>query len=168
MANFFSADYWKALYFKAMGGQETAVDPNAMSGSFAGSSSWTGTASATGSSAGDMSGSFAGSSTWTGNLTRKRSGDAGDAPRKKRRINIVGPSLQWARDNLERFLGPNADRSKLDELLERESAPQPVETPKAEHQAVSLDAADPAINQAGAQAVDGDEEDEIIALLLAA
>ena len=43
MANFFSADYWKALYFKAMGGQETAVDPNAMSGSFAGSSSWTGT-----------------------------------------------------------------------------------------------------------------------------
>jgi len=42
MANFFSADYWKALYFKAMGGQETAVDPNAMSGSFAGSSSWTG------------------------------------------------------------------------------------------------------------------------------
>jgi hypothetical protein len=43
MANFFSADYWKALYFKAMGGQETAVDPNAISGSFAGSSSWTGT-----------------------------------------------------------------------------------------------------------------------------
>lgn len=42
MANFFSADYWKALYFKAMGGQETAVDPNAMSGSFSGSSSWTG------------------------------------------------------------------------------------------------------------------------------
>jgi len=43
MANFFSADYWKALYFKAAGGQETATDPNAMSGSFAGSSSWTGT-----------------------------------------------------------------------------------------------------------------------------
>lgn len=47
MANFFSADYWKALYFKAMGGQETAVDPNAMSGSFAGSSSWTGTLEST-------------------------------------------------------------------------------------------------------------------------
>jgi len=43
MANFFSADYWKALYFKAMGGQETAVDPNAMSGSFAGSASFTAT-----------------------------------------------------------------------------------------------------------------------------
>ena len=43
MANFFSADYWKALYFKAMGGQETAVDPNAMSGTFAGSSTFTGT-----------------------------------------------------------------------------------------------------------------------------
>ena len=41
MANFFSADYWKALYFKAMGGQETAVDPNAMRGTFAGSSSFT-------------------------------------------------------------------------------------------------------------------------------
>lgn len=40
MANFFSADYWKALYFKAFGGQETAVDPNAMSASFAGSSSF--------------------------------------------------------------------------------------------------------------------------------
>ena len=36
MANFFSADYWKALYFKAIGGQETAVDPNAMRGTFAG------------------------------------------------------------------------------------------------------------------------------------
>jgi len=45
MANFFSADYWKALYFKAMGGQETAVDPNAMSGSFAGSSEFTATLS---------------------------------------------------------------------------------------------------------------------------
>lgn len=43
MASFFSADYWKALYFKAMGGQATAVDPNAMSGSFAGSASFTGT-----------------------------------------------------------------------------------------------------------------------------
>ena len=42
MANFFSADYWKALYFKAMGGQETAVDPNAMSGSFAGVAAFSG------------------------------------------------------------------------------------------------------------------------------
>ena len=42
MASFFSADYWKALYFKAIGGQETAADPNAMSGSFAGSSEFTG------------------------------------------------------------------------------------------------------------------------------
>lgn len=45
MANFFSANYWKALYFKAMGGQETAVDPNAMSGSFAGLSEFTATLS---------------------------------------------------------------------------------------------------------------------------
>jgi hypothetical protein len=48
MANFFSADYWKALYFKAVGGQETAVDPNAMSGSFAGSSEFTATLSGQG------------------------------------------------------------------------------------------------------------------------
>jgi hypothetical protein len=66
MANFFSADYWKALYFKAMGGQETAVDPNAMSGSFAGSSSWTGTLDPP---VGFISGSFAGSSTFTATLS---------------------------------------------------------------------------------------------------
>jgi hypothetical protein len=66
MANFFSADYWKALYFKAMGGQETAVDPNAMSGSFAGSSSWTGTLDLP---AGAISGAFAGSSEFTADLT---------------------------------------------------------------------------------------------------
>ena len=66
MANFFSADYWKALYFKAMGGQETAVDPNAMSGSFAGSASFTGTLDLP---AGAISGSFAGASTWTAELT---------------------------------------------------------------------------------------------------
>lgn len=65
MANFFSADYWKALYFKAMGGQETAVDPNAMSGTFAGSSSWTGTLDQP---SGSISGSFAGVSSWTGAL----------------------------------------------------------------------------------------------------
>ena len=38
MSNFFSAEFWKSLYFRAMGGQETAADPNAMFGSFAGSS----------------------------------------------------------------------------------------------------------------------------------
>jgi hypothetical protein len=65
MASFFSADYWKAFYFKAMGGQETAVDPNAMSGSFAGSSSWTGTLDLP---AGAISGSFAGSSEFSGAL----------------------------------------------------------------------------------------------------
>ena len=65
MANFFSADYWKALYFKAMGGQATAVDPNAMSGSFAGSSSWTGTLALP---EGFIAGSFAGTSEFTGTL----------------------------------------------------------------------------------------------------
>jgi hypothetical protein len=66
MANFFSADYWKALYFKAMGGQETAVDPNAMRGTFAGSASFTGTLDLP---AGAISGSFAGTSTFTADLT---------------------------------------------------------------------------------------------------
>ena len=47
MANFFSADYWKAFYFKAMGGQETAVDPNAISGSFSGAATFTAALTAT-------------------------------------------------------------------------------------------------------------------------
>lgn len=47
MANFFSAEYFAALYFKAMGGQETDADPNALSGSFAGSSSFSGELTAT-------------------------------------------------------------------------------------------------------------------------
>ena len=42
MSNFFSAEFWKSLYFRAMGGQATAADPNAMFGSFAGSASFTG------------------------------------------------------------------------------------------------------------------------------
>lgn len=66
MANFFSADYWKAFYFKAVGGQETAVDPNAMRGTFAGVASFTGTLDEP---AGAISGSFAGSSVFSGNLT---------------------------------------------------------------------------------------------------
>jgi len=41
MANFFSAEYFAALYFKAMGGQETDADPNAISGSFAGAATFT-------------------------------------------------------------------------------------------------------------------------------
>lgn len=47
MANFFSSDYWSALFFKAMGGQATAVDPNAMAGSFAGSAEFTASLTAT-------------------------------------------------------------------------------------------------------------------------
>lgn len=70
MANFFSADYWKAFYFKAMGGQETAVDPNAMSGSFAGSSSWTGTLDQP---EGAVSGTFAGTSSFSGSLISETS-----------------------------------------------------------------------------------------------
>ena len=66
MANFFSADYWKAFYFKAMGGQETAVDPNAMRGTFAGSSSWTGTLALP---EGFIAGLFAGTSEFVGTLT---------------------------------------------------------------------------------------------------
>jgi hypothetical protein len=42
MANFFSSEYFAAIFFKAMGGQATDADPNALSGSFAGSSSFSG------------------------------------------------------------------------------------------------------------------------------
>lgn len=66
MANFFSADYWKALYFKAVGGQETAVDPNAMRGTFAGVASFAGTLDEP---AGAISGTFVGSASFTGDLT---------------------------------------------------------------------------------------------------
>ena len=65
MANFFSADYWKALYFKAMGGQETAVDPNAMSGTFAGIAAFTGTLDQP---EGALSGTFAGTADFGGAL----------------------------------------------------------------------------------------------------
>jgi hypothetical protein len=171
MANFFSARYWKALYFKAMGGQATAVDPNAMSGSFAGSASFTGTLDASGSSVVDIAGAFAGSSTFTGDLKRQRSGDAGDAPRKKRRINIVGPSLEWARDNLGRFLGPNADKAKLDALLAKKAASAEAgeQQPKAIVELEAIAAA-PVESEAAATviATAEDDEDEIIALLLAA
>ena len=47
MANFFSSEYFAAVFFKAMGGQETDADPNALSGSFAGSSSFSGELTAT-------------------------------------------------------------------------------------------------------------------------
>lgn len=65
MANFFSADYWKALYFKAVGGQATAVDPNAMRGTFAGVAAFSGTLDEP---AGAISGTFSGASTFTGTL----------------------------------------------------------------------------------------------------
>ena len=45
MANFFSSEYFAAVFFKAMGGQETDADPNALSGSFSGSSDFTAIAS---------------------------------------------------------------------------------------------------------------------------
>lgn len=48
MANFFSADYWKAFYFLTLSGSGEA-DPNAMRGMFAGSSSFTGAVRAAGS-----------------------------------------------------------------------------------------------------------------------
>lgn len=165
MANFFSADYWKALYFKAMGGQATAVDPNAMRGTFAGVASFTGTADATGSSTGNMAGSFAGSASFTGDLRKKRDGDAGPAQGKKRRINIIAPSLQWARDNLERFLGPKADTSVFDAPLEKESASASTLVAEPSNQRSEISAAE--TQEVVAVSADEDE-DEIIALLLAA
>ena len=109
MANFFSADYWKALYFKAMGGQETAVDPNAMSGSFAGSSSWTGTLDLP---AGSISGSFAGTSAFTASLTFTGTADEpaqqidGHDGWPRRRVPIVEDMAElrrrWAEEDANR------------------------------------------------------------------
>jgi len=89
MANFFSSDYWRAFYFKAMGGQETATDPNAMRGTFAGSATWTGTLDLP---AGSISGLFAGTSAFVGTLTpiasateTPRRGGKDDGPRFFRR-----------------------------------------------------------------------------------
>jgi hypothetical protein len=104
MANFFSADYWKAFYFKAMGGQETAVDPNAMSGSFAGSSSWTG---ALEQPEGSISGSFAGSSTFSGTLTAIGSKPSQDFRNVldgvRRTWPISAVASWWQRDRQERL-----------------------------------------------------------------
>lgn len=109
MANFFSADYWKALYFKAMGGQETAVDPNALSGSFAGSSSWTGTLALP---EGSIAGSFAGTSAFTGDLTFTGTADEPEtvfdthdgSPRRKPPIVIDMEQLRrkWAKEDEDR------------------------------------------------------------------
>ena len=104
MANFFSADYWKALYFKAMGGQATATDPNAMSGSFAGLSSWTGTLEQP---EGSISGSFAGSSTFSGTLTAIGSKPSQDFRNVldgvRRTWPISAVASWWQRDRQERL-----------------------------------------------------------------
>ena len=123
MANFFSADYWKALYFKAMGGQETAVDPNAMSGTFAGVASFTGTLEE---AAGSISGSFAGTSEFTGVITGVLGSefelDTHDGkPRRKAQIVIDMEQMRrkWAqedenrREYAKRLEAEKAERRKV-------------------------------------------------------
>lgn len=85
MANFFSSDYWKAFYFLTLSG-DGEVDPNALRGVFAGSSSWTGDLTGVGSNA--LSGSFAGSSSFSGLAVaagaakgKRRRGGGDDGPR---------------------------------------------------------------------------------------
>ena len=171
MANFFSADYWKALYFKAMGGQETAVDPNAMSGSFTGAASFTGTASATGTSAADISGSFSGSSAFSGNLRKKRDGDAGPAKRKKRRqITFLAPSIEWIRENARQIFGSGPGAAEIDRQIdEAERKALSDAAVKITLPANTVEATAEAVASASPEvAVVEDDEDEIIALLLAA
>jgi len=177
MANFFSADYWKALYFKAIGGQETAVDPNAMRGTFAGSATWTGTASAEGSSVGDMSGSFAGSSSFAGDLRRKRDGDAGPPQRKKRpQIAYLAPSIAWLRENARNIFGNGPNASEIDRQIEelarqeRENFEKTVIAPAPVVAVVASVGTEATEAAAAAEIVapDYDDDDEIIALLLAA
>jgi hypothetical protein len=149
MANFFSVEYWKALYFKAMGGQATAVDPNAMSGSFAGSASFTGTLDPP---AGFISGTFAGTSTFTGDLTGgavDAGGADGPDPRKrKKRFVLWDYELKAPKDALV------AAR----EFLNRRKQPPPVKVEE-------IAPPEPVLAEAVSEA---DDEDEIIMLLLAA
>jgi hypothetical protein len=104
MANFFSANYWKALYFKAMGGQATVVDPNAMRGTFAGSSTFSG---ALDQPPGAISGSFAGSSTFSGTLTAIGSKPSQDFRNVldgvRRTWPISAVASWWQRDRQERL-----------------------------------------------------------------
>ena len=139
MANFFSADYWKALYFKAMGGQETAVDPNAMSGTFAGSASFTA----------DL------------NDGRPDAGGADDTgadgppPKKRKRRVLWDYELKTPQDVF----------ASLRDFLDRKNK-KPEPEAKAEEIA-ALVAAEPD-ELASALATDDDDEDEIIMLLMAA
>jgi hypothetical protein len=104
LANFFSADYWKALYFKAMGGQATAVDPNAMRGTFAGSSTFSG---ALEQPEGAISGAFEGTSTFTGTLTALSSKPSQDFRNVldgvRRTWPISAVASWWQRDRQERL-----------------------------------------------------------------
>ena len=139
MANFFSADYWKALYFKAMGGQETAIDPNAMRGTFAGSASFTADL--------DDGRPDAGGADDTG--------ADGPPPKKRKRRVLWDYELKTPQDVF----------ASLRDFLDRKNK-KPEPEAKAEEIA-ALVAAEPD-ELASALATDDDDEDEIIMLLMAA
>ena len=139
MANFFSADYWKALYFKAMGGQETAVDPNAMRGTFDGSASFTADL--------DDGRPDAGGADDTG--------ADGPPPKKRKRRVLWDYELKTPQDVF----------ASLRDFLDRKNK-KPEPEAKAEEIA-ALVAAEPD-ELASALATDDDDEDEIIMLLMAA
>lgn len=139
MANFFSADYWKALYFKAMGGQETAVDPNAMRGTFAGSASFTADL--------DDGRPDAGGADDTG--------ADGPPPKKRKRRVLWDYELKTPQDVF----------ASLRDFLDRKNK-KPEPEAKAEEIA-ALVAAEPD-ELASTIATDDDDEDEIIMLLMAA
>ena len=156
MANFFSADYWKALYFKAMGGQETAVDPNAMRGTFAGVASFTG---ALDQPEGAISGSFSGVAAFTADLDDGRpdagGADGPDARKRKKRRVLWDYELKTPKDVF----------ASLRDFLDRKNK-KPEPEAKAEDIAAVV-AAEPD-ELASAIASDDDDEDEIIMLLMAA
>ncbi len=139
MANFFSASFWKARFFKAFGGQ-AAADPGAMSGTFAGSSSWTGTLFS-----------------------------AATAERKTIDLVFVPDPADKARDG--RWIRPipqgdeEATADPVGKKKRRKEAPVDVEQPIAA--AAIRDAGQAAVG-AQTQIVGDDDEDLILALLLAA
>ena len=118
MANFFSADYWKAFYFAATTGTGE-VEPNAMRGTFAGVASFSGTLDLP---AGFISGLFVGASEFTATLdstggeviqTRRRGGrgDGTRIIRRKRRTYV-----EFTEKRLEEIR--RRERELYDDLLD--------------------------------------------------
>jgi len=129
LANFFSADYWKALYFKAVGGQETAVDPNAMRGTFAGVAAFTGTMDLP---AGAISGTFVGTSDFSGVLDATGAAVEEQGgwlwPRLKTKFERARDKAEAEKERLRRLKQLEDDKAEALSIFGRtDKTPAPIE-----------------------------------------